>query len=288
MAKVHGAPKKRRLGDLYQVGVDVVIDDGSGEEPIELYMRKPNPFEHEEALRDGNAARARMTLKMRDPKTDEYDILKADVEAIGNKRKQCEFLVGERTPEFTSRAYQRVSTRDEWSEDGLIDALQDNINEFADREDEMTEESEDWEDFLRVKEQVERFNKQVDNEVAIVREEEIENLLAEPDDEIRELTRKALIDKAASLLFFREYRLSCIYFATRESANHGQRYFTSKQEVRELPYEVQSLLLDRYESLDMTRDEVKNSPSAAPSSSESAQSNSPETSEPSGPESVSE
>lgn len=283
MAKVNGAPKKRRLADLYQVGMDVLVDDGENE-PITVYMRKPNPFEHEEALRDGNAARARMTLRMRDPKTQDFDILKADVEAIGNKQRQCEFLVSERGPEFLSRAYQKISTSDDWSEDGLIEAIQDSIQEFADRENEMTEEDEDWEDYQRVKGQVEKFNKQVDDQAAIERQEEIHRLLDETDEDIRELVRKALIDKAASLLFFREYRMSCIYFATREPENHGQRYFTSKQEVRELPYEVQSILLDNYDQLDLSKDEAKNSHSAAPSSLESAQSDSPETSEQSGPE----
>ena len=28
MARVNGAPKKRRLADLYQVGMDVLVDDG--------------------------------------------------------------------------------------------------------------------------------------------------------------------------------------------------------------------------------------------------------------------
>src|SRR4051812_31682431 len=100
MSKV--APKRRRLSDLYVVGKTVVFEDPEGD--VEIYLRRPNPFEHEEALREGNLARAKMALRMKDPASDEYQILQGDLSSLGDQAQKAELLFTENIADFYQRA----------------------------------------------------------------------------------------------------------------------------------------------------------------------------------------
>lgn len=282
MAKVVQA-KKRRLGDLFHVGHKVEIDDGFGD-PIELYMRRPNPFEHEEALRDGNSARARIALKMRDPKTEDYDILEADIVAIGNMEARRKFLVEEQRQDLMTRAYGELSELPEWKDEKLILETQQNVNKWTNAEPALDEEHEDWDDFQRALGVLGDFEKALEEKTETLSGDALVKLREEDDGEITERCRRILIDRAAGLHFFRDYRISCLYYGTRDPEERVSRYFTSKMEIRELPYEVQTKLLAEYDKLDLPREEVKNLPSAVPSLEESAQPEQLETSEFSGQE----
>lgn len=277
--------KRRRLGELFHIGRTVVIEDGEGD-GVELYLRRPNPFEHEEALREGNAARARVTLRMRDPKCDEHDILEADLEAIGNVEKRRQFLVEEKRQDLYARAYGTLLDEKLWSEEKMIEEVQENLATWTARVPELTEEDEDWDDYQRALAILAEFDQALGEKVDEFSAEELIKMREDSDEDVTEACRRVLIDRAAGLHFFRDYRIACLYYGTRDPEDRSKRYFTSKLEIRELPYEIQTKLLSEYDSLDMTKDEAKNSPSAELSSPESAQQELQEIPESSGLEAV--
>jgi hypothetical protein len=274
-------PPRRRLSDLYVVGKSVVFEDPAGD--VEIYLRRPNPFEHEEALREGNLARARMALRMKDPSTDEYAILHGELAAVGDRIQKAEILFNENYADYYQRAFTWVQEQDRWSKDDYATSVTDALADYEEREVRPVEGDEDWEDYQRVVKEVEEFTKDVDTRLEKVKKDEIDEFLMLEELELDERIMRVLIDRQAGVAFYRGYRVACLYYATRDPDDHGKRYFSNKQELMELPAEVQSRLLEEYDALDVPRDEVKNSPSAEASSELSAPSTSPEITEPSGP-----
>lgn len=282
MATAVKPPKRRRLGDLYKVGQMFSADDGDG--AVEVYMRRPNPYELENALKDGNAARAKAVLRMRKEGTTEYEQIEGSLWDIGDTPELARFIVAEMAQDLYSRAHAFVMDTDEYTEDSVLESSLDNLEKWA--ESTPSEGDDEYVDYQNTLEFVEKFNKDVEAKYEILREEELGKVLAE--GELEEKVRRILIDRDAGVEFLREYRVSCVYYAARDPENKIDRYFEARQEVKELPYETLSQLIRWYDEIDMGREEVKNSQGAAPSSPESAPSDSPETSELSGPEDVTE
>lgn len=272
------APKKRRLGDLYKAGEAFSLDDGS-DDPVEVYMRRPNPYELEEALKDGNAARARAVIRMRKEGTTENEQIEGQLWDIGDIAELAKYVVAERSQELYSRAHAKVSADEKYSEDSVLESSLENLEKWA--ETTPAEGDDDYEDYRNTLEYIEGFNKEVEEQYEAFRNDELGKALHEGD--LEEKVRRILIDRASGIEFLREYRVSCVYFSAREPDDKTKKYFSARQEVKELPYEVLSQLIIWYDEIDMGREEVKNLQGAAPSSPESAPSDSPETSELSGP-----
>lgn len=274
-------PKRRRLGDLYKVGQEFSLDDGDG--AVEVYMRRPNPYELEEALKDGNAARARSVIRMRKEGTSEFEQIEGQLWDIGDTPEMAKFAVMERVQELYSQAHAFISNQDKYTEDSVLESSLENLEKWA--ESTPSEGDDEYQDYKNTLEYIEEFNKEVEERYETLKNDELAKLLHDGDD-LEEKVRRILIDRQAGIEFLREYRVSCVYYSARDPENKVDRYFSSRQEVKELPYEVLAQLIRWYDEIDMGREEVKNSQGAAPSSPESAPSDSPETSEPSGLEDV--
>lgn len=276
-------PKRRRLGDLYKVGETFSLDDGDG--AVEVYMRRPNPYELEEALKDGNAARAKAVLKMRREGTPEHDMIENQVWDIGEQADLAKFVVDDKAQELYSRAHAQVMDREEYTEDNILEASLDNLDKWI--ENTPAEDADDYEDYKNTLEFVESFNTAVEEQYKEMRDEALSEIMHEEED-LEEKVRRILIDRTAGVHFLREYRVSCVYYAARDPEDKTSRYFDTRHEVVELPFEVLGQLVRWYDEIDMGKDEVKNLEGAAPSLPESAPSEPLETSEPSGPEVASE
>lgn len=276
-------PKRRRLSDLYRVGNLHSFDDGFGE-PVEIYIRRPNPYEMEMALKNGNAARARAVLAMNRAGTPEYELVNNELWDLGGPQDWAKYLVENRTTELYQRAFAFVSDLEEYKKDGILDSTLDNMAVWAEKT--PDEGSDEWNDYVNAKEYLDEFYKLVDEKFESFKNDELAKVLHETDD-LEDAVRRVIVERLSGAEFVREYRISCVFYATREPDDYTKHYFSDTQEVRELSFEVLSQLFKWYDELDLEKDAAKNSLSADSSSKESAPSESPETSELSGQETVS-
>lgn len=194
--------KKRRLVDLYVVGKEITFDDGSGEEPIVLFIRKLNPVEQETAVRNANAARARLLALARKPDSDEYQALVSQAKDL-DREDQIEFIVMNPLQKFKVAREAELADQEEWKEDNYLQGLSDawlgglNIEYSV---------NQDHPEASRVFKEMQRFAEVVEEEV----EEEHERLVREydsySDDELVDLVVKELLAMSADSFWVKEYR----------------------------------------------------------------------------------
>jgi len=255
--------KSRQLSDLYVRGKSVTIDDGEGT-PVEVYIRKLNPMEHEKALRKSNAARARVMAAVKDPDGDEYLQVQGDVYDMVPTQ-IVNYLVEEGLDDTRLVAEAEEENEKEWSEEDYLQGLRDSWNDVLSGR--LQEDPEDAE-ALRVLKELERFTTKVDKRI----EKERENLRSELElhsiEALREKTVETFLKTRANLLWLSEFRRAQLWLAVRQVNDHKAYYFTSRDEVDELPEEVLTILVRSYAELEVDTLEGKDSeeiPDSSPS-----------------------
>lgn len=107
--------KLRRITELFEQGELVKVADGDdGGQPLFVWVQKPNSFEHDEAIKDGQYARGlRMQAFDRDEK--EQAALNAVIEAFSD-HELVEFAIDRAAPRMMQEANTEVRTREDWQE----------------------------------------------------------------------------------------------------------------------------------------------------------------------------
>ena len=153
----------------------------------------------------------------------------------------------------------------EWSEEDYLQGLRDSWNDVLSGR--LQEDPEDAE-ALRVLKELERFTTKVDKRI----EKERENLRSELElhsiEALREKTVETFLKTRANLLWLSEFRRAQLWLAVRQVNDHKAYYFTSRDEVDELPEEVLTILVRSYAELEVDTLEGKDSeeiPDSSPS-----------------------
>ena len=104
----------------------------------------------------------------------------------------------------------------------------------------------------------ERFNELADDALN-------QMLVTKDADQIRKDYMKRHIDAEADTVWYMEYKLHMLYYATRTLDDHKKLYFESATEVMDMPPQVQRQLLEALESISREVDDLKNSLTPLPS-----------------------
>lgn len=285
-----GLAQFKRVTDLFVQGREVVFQEEP--EPLLAWAQKLNPFEYEEARRDGLVARSRVTLQLQDASSDDYRLMRADVgtmsddaliEAINNSKSALDI----------AEALDGMRADDTWSE--KLDVLE--------RTDPDEIEGDEGAQALLAKlntEYVAEIRKRV-TEIQNGRYDELSsyerpNLEREYEKDWREMRGMEAFQVAfqSTEVFF---GLRSCRATTRDEngrwqhheCDHSQRVLDDRSEVRLLPGEVltqarealQSLALSPRDARDSRRPGSSSAPSPRPSA---AGESSPSTQEVTSPE----
>ena len=120
--------KRRKLSDLYVVGKEIIFDDGSGEEPVAVWISKISPIEQRNAVDAAASERARVLLFKRLPEDDATRLRFRDqlAEMDGENRDTLvEFLISAKMYEAELSAESRLGAEEPWSKDDYLKGLQD-------------------------------------------------------------------------------------------------------------------------------------------------------------------
>lgn len=247
--------KKAHLSELFVRGKLHTITDPVGGLEAQVYLKKLNLTESEEAVRKANAARAAVLAQSRDSDSELYKSTLADALEV-EREEMLKFVISEDLNKARESAGAEIAANPEWADDNYLQSLHDAwLNEMSDR---YAADPED-EDAKAVFEGLRRYADEIDlalvgQEEALIRDQE---MLA--DDELRDLVVKKLLKSRSDLIWVEAYRNEELRIATRDADNHRKRYFTDVLEVKELENEVKIDLLTAYKELSVDIQEGKDS-----------------------------
>lgn len=285
------------LGDLWVRGKPLTItgpvtmtgDDGTEREEersVDVWIRKMNPVEQEEAFRKGRAKRAVALSAARNKESDEYLACLCDAYDMGPPNAIAEFLVGMVIGEHAMKIEAELAGEGEWAEESYLEGLRDAW--FGDKDAGVPGLVEKWledpddPDAARVFAEMERFKNLVNERLEQTKAELRAQWEQLDDEELYHKAAEKLAEAAAADAFSLEYWRTEIHIATRRADDHKKLYFTNRSQVDELQPETFTQLRDAFRLLEVPLITGKDSPPDPDSSTPSGPSEKAETGERSG------
>lgn len=251
------ALKRRRLSDLYVVGKELELDDGSGD-PVVVWIQKLTPLQHEKSLRRANGVRAGV-LAIKDDPDDSLERLgyQHEFDQVSTTREDMvNYLLSEKLANLYQVEEARLAAEKEWSENhylqGLTDLWEDSAKEA------YASDSDDPE-AKRVFEELKRFAEKVENSVQGHAKELARDWEGTPDDDLKREVLNKVLETAADMQWLAEYRKCEVWFSVRDPENHNALYFESREEVDDLTIETFTALAAAYGELKVDIIEGKDS-----------------------------
>jgi hypothetical protein len=266
-----GLADLKRVTDLFVEGDEVVLREGP--EPVLLWVNKLNPFEQEEARRDGAAARARVILALKEIASPESAIFEANVLELGPVKLK-EAIVNAKSSDHFLRAVDAIRSDPEWSE---------RVEASMRRSDDMPEEEKAAVDLIDADYAVE-LSKRVND----LRDEAMRDLDGFDIDALRGEYRQVWLEGRGLAAFSREFQKSQLFYAVRicraTSKNplgdewdhtpcegHRTRLLGEREDVTKLPDGLLERLRTAVSSISVERRDARFSDALASSSESSAQ-----------------
>ena len=275
--------KRRRLSELYVKGTEVrfnedgVVDGDKNpatDDDLIVWVQPPDPLQREEAVRAGQAARARSMLAAKDPETREG--VEAENFVADLTREQIsDYILQNESREFRSRAIQEVLRESEWED---FTALQDSMREW---EEAGFPDTEEWASLVK---RDSEYGQQVKTRVQEMLEDARDGLKLISVEELRQRAKKKYTDALGNQSFMQTYEIQMLFLACRDDEDHQELFFEDPDELMKQPELVQIALADALAEFIKDPGEAKNSPRVAPGSPQSAPPSEPEISEASIPE----
>ncbi len=264
--------KRRRLGDLYQLGTEFKTDDGQGE--VTVWLQKLNPTEVDSTLRRSSAARAKYLLDAKDKESEGWQAAYADVHEFAPSREiLLTIALRDDLRRMRAAAEAELSAEDEWSKDDRLQAIMDaweGTTEGAQDGGEQTplkevhllkdESDPRWGESQQVWAELQKFNTAVEKIVLANRDNLFHDWSDVPDEELVEKAVEKIIDEQATGAMLMEYETQELFYAVREPDDHSKRYFGTRDEVVALSDTMRSLALARYRLLMVDHQEGKDLP----------------------------
>lgn len=249
--------KYRRLTDLYVNGTEFVTKDGSV-----MWLQVLNQFERDDAIGDAQAARARLTLTLRDSDGDEMMKVRNAFDVAGREG-AIEQVIAYGAAERFVKAINAVESDPAWTERLSVIKRGDDLMVDPDEEERQLISKVN----LEYSEAVEQFEQ---DEAELARQE-LEML---SDDELLDEYVKGYIDRRGNALAMAEYALVEVWYATRccdaveagdgtwdhsACGKHQLKVWEHRADVKDEPDELLNGLADVMKTLNMGVREAKNS-----------------------------
>lgn len=262
--------KYRKLPDLYVRGTELPFEDGTV-----MWLQVMNPFELEEARRDAQVAKARFILAMKEVGSPDYDNLRG-VFAARSTDQIVDEICDIYYPEHFTKAMESVETDSEWKERVEVLRRADEVINLPEEDPEhklLTKINTDW---------LTEVNKRVQDEQDYLRRE----LEALEVDQLFERYEEQWVERRGTAIAMSAYNLAEVFYSCRvcdavktddgynhDACDHKMRVWETKEEIKELPEELFTVVRQGLTAVSMTVREAKNSDRLLSSSASSQQPN---------------
>lgn len=278
--------KYKRLASLYATGDVLELEDG-----IVLWMQVINSFEYDECRNAAQVAKARLTLALRDEDSDELAKMRAAIESEG-RGQMIALLAEAKQGEWMVQATEEIMDDPEWADRIAVIERADEAEAAPPTEDEKK---------LLAKINTEYFA-EVNERMEAERKAEVRRLEAMTDEDLHADYLDLWVERRGGEAAMANYRLYESFYAARacegtkkedgtwdhsECNGHRERAFDTIEELRELPDELQGLMVEKMAELNMSVREAKDSGSETSSSDSLPAPSEPEDSQASAPQEAS-
>lgn len=261
------------LLSLFNTGrlVEVKIPDEEGNDQVfEIWMRRPTAGQKEEARTKAQAKMARFRQKARSEGSDEQLSLVLEV-ASDSTDELVGQLLAFASQNLREQARNEVLHSDEvgsdWSGEGLdyssillaasqrTEEIIKHNRELEEGQDALRLLPESDEELKTLRDTLGVFDREVEDRLGVLLDEEEHELRSLSDDELRSRLLKEVEDLEARMKWYEEYRLRMLHYACRFPDDRKKLYFAEATDILELPLRIQQEL---FMSLDAMEIDSKN------------------------------
>lgn len=236
---------KKTLQDLFVQGV--VREFSDGDNKIEIYFKKLNSFESENAFKKANAVRARvLSVKFKDESDEDKLPFYSEVYELGDSVEDiADLILADTVADIYLKCEQRIAEQDEWKTDGLIQGLFDSWSDGLSDEYalEKTDES------VAVFDQLQEFSAQVKKAADAELERDKRDLVKKPLSKLQELLVGKMIEIEANRKWVLEYNKWEVFFSARDVEDHSIKVFPNREFLDEIDDKFFSQLLTAYKTI---------------------------------------
>lgn len=235
--------KRNRLEKLFERGEYVHFNaDGSiaaadsGQWVERIYVASPNPFQRDQALREGQAARALVVLDARENAgTKEWLEVRSFIAAL-DQEELIEFVLNSKTVERLNEARRDVLVEDEWND---YNQLRDAMRQYEDEGYPVDDPK--W-DSLRQRDL--DFAQQVSDQADELRATEKESLKMLPREALEKRAVDIRVESAGSVAFVREYENWMMLYAVRDADDTNELLYDELVDFKSSPRHLQNAVAE--------------------------------------------
>ena len=282
----------KRVTDLFEEGREVVLDDNP-DDPVLVWVNKINPFEMDEARKDGSVGKARAALRLDDPESAESVLFDQAIEGRDQENLAQALAYVKQNEDYVA-ALDDIRADEEWKP--KVELLERGDAQMADAGIPMDDDEQ-----KRLADLNQAYMKHLAELVDKRQAKRVAELQTLSVDDLQEDYRKSYRDQAGSNGFLSEYRTTELYYALRDcvatpnenlgwdhaKCSHRERLCGSRAEVRELPGGLIEKVREAITLLNMSPRDAGNSDAPASSSASSERASAVVASTPSTPDATS-
>lgn len=248
-----------RLEDLYQTETAVVIS--AGDKTVPVVVRKINDVQKEHARRRANAKQALLRRAKNLHDSEEFLEQLNQVQDLfaDNREHLVSVIADEHVRQETPMVEARVifGEGSEWAEDDYLQSLNELwANEMQDR---WVRDPDD-EEAAKVKDELERYLLQVENELDEMRVRVSDEWASVNVDQLQSKVAEILLERRASAVWGQEFIAARTFYSVRNADNSKELYFETIDDVLGLDERVLNPLTEAYEKISVDPVEGKDLP----------------------------
>lgn len=251
---------RKRLGDLFAEGKEIDIQG------IKVWIQKPNVVQMEDIIRKANAAKARISMKLKNPESDNsLEVTTAVTEDFPTREVMIDFLVASEISDSEVKIGERLSEDEEgkWGENNYLNGLLDlweleGLKEvYTETSEEDRKDNDEYDKAVEVFEEIKAFNEEVAKEVEGERKALARDFEQMRDEKILDKVVEKRKTYQENVVWFSTYRKAQMFYATREPDDRSKLYFSGMGELDELHPVVMKTILDTLAETEVGRQEGK-------------------------------
>lgn len=257
-----------------------VIDPTTGEAvDVPIWIQRPSSIQQEDCLKKANVVGAKMRASFRDPTNDDYVVLHEEISELPTEDLE-RIILRSKAGDLLRQANQEVMYGDIGSKwDGvdeetgegiditaIIEAMAGLYERYNDPESGLASEASDDPELKNLLEIQQKFEAEVDARAKELQDEAMAPYRSKDREGLVQAAMKEAVNNAAQLAWYGEYRNWQLFYGCREPDDHKKFYFTSLEEVLDLPDTVRMSLMVFYDQVDGGPDNTKELPTPVDSS----------------------
>lgn len=259
-SKLSSIEKRKRLEALFDRGDYVRLNRDANGRPVinseespgdmRIWVGPPSPLEREMAVREAQAARARVMIDARDNHDSQTWLTIQNFVRSMKRDALVDYILELDENEHFSQARRDVLQQKEWED----------FNSFRDAMRQWDEagspiEDPEWEPLL---ERDRKFGMQVIDRVDEIRDDARAGYMHMPLNAVQELAVGKRVEQAGTAAFMSAYEEWILFYACRDDDDHSAYFFDSPDGIKRLPDEVHGALAEKLRSFISDSSEAKN------------------------------